>query len=148
MIRLTQSYPNLGPKKYKWVCDICLKSITKHQTFILCSGTKHWVHLKCSQITKDYNNLWYCTLCSTFNHRALINTTSPKNFLKVLQLNANGIHNKTDEIQLLMPLQLKIHKQMSLQYTESKLNQSHKTPNISHFISIRTDCTPNKEEAS
>ena len=64
---------------------------------------KHWVHLKCSQITtKDYNNSWYCTLHSTFKHRTQTNTTSSKNFLKVLQLNANGIHNKKDEIELLM----------------------------------------------
>ena len=27
-------HPNLGPKTHKWVCDICLKPITKHQTSI------------------------------------------------------------------------------------------------------------------
>ena len=36
------------------------------------------MHLKFSQITKDYNNLWYCTLHSTFNHRTQTNTISPK----------------------------------------------------------------------
>ena len=37
-------HPNSRPQTHKWVCDIC-------------HNTKHWVHLKCSQITtKDYNN--------------------------------------------------------------------------------------------
>ena len=34
-------HPNPGPQTRKWVCEICLKSITKHQTFILCNYTKH-----------------------------------------------------------------------------------------------------------
>ena len=38
----------------------------------------------------------------TFKHRTQTNSTSPKNFLKVLQLNANGICSKTDKIQLLI----------------------------------------------
>ena len=62
-------------------------------------------------------------------------TTSPKNFLKVLQLNANGICNKTDEIQLLIK-----NTQDVITIQETKLNQSHKIPNISHFTPIQTDC--------
>ena len=88
------------------------------------------MHLKCSQITtKDYNNSWYCTLHSTFNRRTQTNTTSPKNFLKVVQLNANGIRNKTDEIQLL----IKNTQADVIKIQEIKLNQSHKTPNIPQF---------------
>ena len=95
------------------------------------------MHLKCSQIrTKDYNNSWYCTIHSTFNHRTQTNTTSPKNFLKVLQLNANGIRNKTNKIQLLV----KITQADVITIQESKRNQSHKTPNISQFTPIITDC--------
>ena len=37
-----------------------------------------------------------------FNHRTQTNITSPKNFLKVMQLNANDICNKPDEIQVLI----------------------------------------------
>ena len=131
-------HPNPGQQTHKWVFNICLKSITKHQTSILCNYTKHWVHLKYSQITtKDYNNSWYCTLYSTFNHSTQMNTTSPKSFLKVLQFNANGICNKTDEIQLL----IKNTQADVITIQETKLNQSHKTPNISQFTPIRTDCT-------
>ena len=142
MIRLLllagKIHPNPGLQTNKWVCDICLKPITKHQTSILCNYTKHWVHLKCSQITtKDYNYSWYCTLHSTFNCKTQMNTTLPKNFLKVLQLNANGIHNKTDDIQLL----IKNTQASVITIQETKLNQSHKTPNIPHFTPIRTDCT-------
>ena len=66
-----------------------------------------------------------------------MNTTLPKNFLKVLQLNANEIRNKTDEIQ---PL-IKNTKADAIIIQETKLNQSPKTPNISQFTPIRTDCT-------
>ena len=98
------------PQTHKWVCDICLKPITKHQTFILYNYTKHWVHLKCFQITaKDYNSSRYFTLQSIFKYRTQTNTTSPKKFFKVLQLNANEICNKTDENNY----SFKIHKQMS-----------------------------------
>ena len=34
-------HPNPGPQTHKCVCDICLKPITKHQTSILYSYTKH-----------------------------------------------------------------------------------------------------------
>ena len=129
---------NFGPQTHKWVCDICLKPITKHQTFILCNYTKHWVHLKCSQITtKDYNNSCYCLFHSTFKHRTQKNATSPNNFFKVLQLNANGIHNKTDEIQQL----IKNTQADVITIQKTKLNQSHKTPNIPNFTPIRTDHT-------
>ena len=70
------------------------------------------------------------------------NTTSTKNFIKVLQLNANGICNKTDEIQL--PIRNTQADVITIQ--ETKLNQSHKTPNISHFTPIRTDCTHKQGE--
>ena len=90
------------------------------------------MHLKCSQIkTKDYNNSWYCTFHSTFNYKTQTNTTSPKNFIKILQLNANGIRIKIDEIQQADVITIQ----------ETKLNQSHKTPNISQFTAIRTDRT-------
>ena len=96
-------HPNPGPQTHKWVCDICLKPIIKHQASILCNYTKHWVHLKSSQIiTRDYNKPLYCTFHCTFNHKTQTNTTSPKNFVKVLQLNANNICNKTDELQLII----------------------------------------------
>ena len=39
---------------------------------------------------------------STVKHSTQMNTTSPKNLFKVLQLNANGIRNRTDELQLLI----------------------------------------------
>ena len=42
------------------------------------------------------------TIHSTFNHKTQMNTTSLKNFLEVLQLNANGIRNKIEEIKLLI----------------------------------------------
>ena len=42
------------------------------------------------------------TIHSTFNHKTQTNTTSPKNFLKILQLNTNKIRNKIDEIKLLI----------------------------------------------
>ena len=94
--------------------------------------------LKCFQITKkDYKHSWYCTLHITFNHRIQINTTSLKNFLKVLQLNVNGIRNKTDKIQLLIyDTQADV-----IIIQQIKLNQSHKTLNILHFTPIRTDRT-------
>ena len=76
-------HPNPEPQTYQLVCDICLKPMTKHQTSILCNYTKHWVHLKCSQITtKDDNNSWYCTLPSTFKHR--IQNTNKHNITKEL----------------------------------------------------------------
>ena len=142
MIRLlllgANIHPNPGPQTHKWVCDIRFKPIIKHQTSILCNYTKCWVHLKYFLITtKNYNNSWYCTLHSTFNHKTQTNTTSLKNFLKVLQLNANGICNKTDEIQLL----IKNTQADVITIQETKLNQSHKTPNISHFAPIKTDHT-------
>ena len=85
------------------------------------------MHSKCFQITtKDYKNSWCYTLHSTFNQRTQTNTTSPKNFLKVLQLNANGICNKTDEIQLTKNTQADV---ITIQETK-------------HFFTpIRTDCT-------
>ena len=86
--------------------------------------------------TKDYNS-WCCTLYSTFIYRTQTNTALRKNFLKILQLNANGICNKTDEIQLL----IKNTQANIITIQESKLNQSHKTPNIPHFTPIRTDQT-------
>ena len=56
-----------------------------------------------SNHTKDYNSSWCYNSCytlqSTFNCKIQANTTSPKNFIKALQLIAKGIHNKTDEIQ-------------------------------------------------
>ena len=87
--------------------------------------------------TKEYNNSWCCTLHSTFNHRTQMNTTSPKNFFEVLQLNANGICNKTYKIQLL----IKNTRADIIIMQETKLNQSYKTPNIYHFKPIRTDHT-------
>ena len=48
----------------------------------------------------------------------LTNISSPKNFLKVLQLNASNICHKTEEIQLLIE-----NKQMDvITMQESKLN--------------------------
>ena len=64
-----------------------------------------------------------------------VNATSPKNFFKFLQFNANGIRNKTDEIQLLI----------KNTQAETKLNQSHKIPNISHFTPIKTTRTHKQE---
>ena len=84
--------------------------------------------------TKDYNNSWCCTFHSNFKHRTQTNTTSPKNF-KVLQFNANDICNKTDEIQLL----IKNTQTDVITIQGTKLNESHKIPNIPHFTSIRTD---------
>ena len=59
----TGIYPKPGPQTHicvkTWTTntyDICLKLITKHQISILCNYKKHWMHLKCSQITKDYRN--------------------------------------------------------------------------------------------
>ena len=144
MIRLllleSNMHPNPGPQTHKWVCDICLKPITKHQTSILCNYTKHWMHLKFSQITtKVYNYSCYCTLHSTFNHRAQTNTASPKNFIRVLQPNANEICNKIDEIKLLIK-----NTEADIIIPETKLNQSHKThfslhtyPNRSHLQTRR-----------
>ena len=91
MIRLlllrVDIHPNSGPQTHKWVCGICLKLITKHQISILCNYTKHWVHLKCFQITtKDCINLCYCIFHSSFNHKTQMNTTSPKNSLKFSNL--------------------------------------------------------------
>ena len=80
---------------------------------------------------------WYCTLHSTFNHKTQTNIISPKNFLEILQLNANGIHNKTDEVQLL----IKNTRADIITIQETKLNQSHKTSNIPQFTPIRTDHT-------
>ena len=59
------------------------------------------------------------------------------NFLKVLQLNAKGFCNKTNEIQLLI-------KNTPADITtiqETKFIQSHKTPNTSQFTPIRTKFT-------
>ena len=72
-----------------------------------------------------------------------MNTASSKNLLKVLQLNANGIYNKKDKIQL----PIKNTQAAIITIQETKFNQSHKTPNVSHFTPIRTDRTQNKEEA-
>ena len=149
MIRLLppvgEIYSNPGPKTHKGVCDICLKPITKHQTSILCNYTKHWMHLNCSEITtKDYNNSWYCTLHSTFNNRAKTNTTSSKNFFKVLQLNANGIRNKTDEIQLL--IRNTAADVITIQKPKLNQSQKHQTFFISH-LSEQIALT-NKEKAS
>ena len=70
-----------------------------------------------------------------------MNTTSPKNFFKVLQFNANGIHNKTDEIQLLIKnIQADV-----IIIQETKLNQSYKAPNILQLTPIRTDRTHKHE---
>ena len=70
-----------------------------------------------------------------------MNTTSPKNFFKVLQFNANGIHNKTDEIQLLIKnIQADV-----IIIQETKLNQSYKAPNILQLTPIRTDRTHKQE---
>ena len=136
---------NPGPQTHIWVSDICLKPITKHQTSVLCNYIHKAFNLKCSKITaKDYNNSWYCTLHSTFKNRTQTNTTLPKNFLKVLQLNANGICNKTDEIQLL----IKNTQADVITMQKTKLNQSHKTPNIPQFTLLEQTALANKEEAS
>ena len=66
-------HPNPGPQTHPniwvcdiWVCDICHKPITKRQVSVLCNYTKHWVHLKCTQITaKDHNKSWCCMLHNT-----------------------------------------------------------------------------------
>ena len=70
-----------------------------------------------------------------------MNTTSPKNFLKVLQLNANGICNKADEIQLLIK---NTHVDV-ITIQETKLNQSQKIPSLPHFTPTRTDHTHKQE---
>ena len=95
------------------------------------------MHLKCFQITKKDNNSWHCTLYSTFNHRIQTNTTSPKNRLKVLPLNANGIRTKTDKIQLF----IKNTQAYVITIQETNVNQYYQAPNISHFAPIRTDPT-------
>ena len=129
-------HPNPGPQTHKCVCNISLKRITKHQTSILCNYIKHWVHLKCFKITtKDYNNSWCCTFYSTFTHRAQTNTTSPKNFLKVLQLNANYIRNKTDKIQLI----IKNTRAEVITIQESKFQSISQNTKLSDFTPIRTD---------
>ena len=140
----TGIHPKPGPQTHICVCDICLKLITKHQISILCKYKKHWMHLKRFQnYNKRLPQLKGYTLHSTFNHRTQTNITSPKSFLKVLQLNANGICNKTDKIQLL----IKNTQADVITIQESKLNQSHKTPNLSYFTPIRTDCTNKHEES-
>ena len=70
-----------------------------------------------------------------------MSTTLQKNFFKVLQLNANSIHNKTDEIQLL----IKNTQVDVITIQETKLNQPHKTRNILHFTLNRTDFTYRQE---
>ena len=74
-------------------------------------------------------------------HTQNTNTTTPKKFFKVLQLNANGIRNKTDEIQLL----IKNTPPDVITIKETKLNQSHNIPNIPQFTPIRTDRTHKQE---
>ena len=44
-------HPNLGPQTHKWVCDICLKLITKHETSILYNYTN--LGFKFSRITTN-----------------------------------------------------------------------------------------------
>ena len=61
--------------------------------------------------------------------------THHKKTFKVLQLNANGICNKTDEIQQL----IKNTQADVITIQETKLNQSHKTPNIPQLTP--RDCT-------
>ena len=66
-----------------------------------------------------------------------MNQTPTKYFLKVLQLKANGICNKREKIQLL----IENTKVDIITIKVSKLNQSHKMPNISHFTPLRTNHT-------
>ena len=100
---------------------------------IFCSFIHYLRKYHILKLPKDFVS----TLYSTFNHKTQMNTTSLKNYFKVLQLNANGIRNKTDKIQLL----IKNTQADIITIQETKLNQFHKTPNIPHFIPIRTNCT-------
>ena len=69
-----------------------------------------------------------------------MNTTSPKNFLKVVQLDANKICNKTDEIQLLIK-----NTQANVNNTRDKTQSIPRRLNIPQFTPIRTDCTHKQE---
>ena len=84
--------------------------------------------------SKGLQQLMVLPLYRIFNHRTQMNTTSLKNFLKVLQFNANGIRNKTDEIQLF----IKNTQADVIIIQEAKPNHSHKTTNVPQFTSIRT----------
>ena len=96
---------------------------------------------KSQQRTTTIYDAAHFTALLTIKHNQLHKQTqhhhSPKKIFEVLQLNANGISNKTDEIQLLIEnTQVDI-----ITIQQSKLNQSHKRPYLLHFALIKTDCT-------
>ena len=132
-------HPNPGPQTHKWVCDICLKLIIKHLFYELYKTLGAFKRLPnnnkgLQQLTHDIVHF-----TALFNRRTQTNTNP---LFKVLQLNSNGIHNKTNETQLL----IKSTQADVTTIQETKLNKSYKTPKIPHFTPIRTNRYTRREE--
>ena len=153
---------NPGPQTY--TCSTCNNNITKTQTSIRCNhATTHWIHLKCSNITRtQYNSKWICQehLPNLTHHNQHKRNTKPSltppipqnngakapstcskqktptnQTLTFIQININGIRKKLTELKHFTTK----HKADILCIQETKLNKNHKTPEITNYTPIRTD---------
>jgi hypothetical protein len=139
-------------------CNLCNKIITKRQSFTKCFNNKpHLVHRKCANTTsQNYKRtpFWICSQHASIKSKPKHNrqttnnqfklstntTTEDKNLLKIVQININGISNKSHELNDFV----KTHDVDILLVQETKLNPDSKTPLIQNFSAIRKDRTSNK----
>lgn len=97
--------PNPGPNKI-WICSVCNKRINRNSASVKCNKCGEWCHLRvCSSLktSRQWSSQYIASCC-------LSNPSSQKvpssdcsydeelSFLKILQLNCNGLTSKFEEI--------------------------------------------------
>lgn len=128
---------NPGPTTY--TCHICHKQITRIHASIQCNTCTRWIHQKCSDLQnlQDYTNTWTCKTCPTQSTTTKIKVDS-KHSLNILQLNINGIQNKTTELQHILT-EHNIHIAL---IQETNLNSNKPSPMFHDYTTLRQNTTP------
>ena len=90
---------NPGPR---YPCIFCDQNCNHGS--LQCSGCKLWAHLRCAEIThREATRIWWkCFSCVSRGPEIPPNRYRGSRGLRVLQLNINGLRNKTSELSCIL----------------------------------------------
>ena len=123
---------NPGPR---YPCIFCDQNCNHGS--LQCSGCKLWAHLRCADIThREATRVWWkCFSCVSRGPEIPPNRYRGSRGLRVLQLNINGLRNKTSELScILAEYQIDV-----AMIQETKLDQSTRDPSIPGYSMVRKD---------
>ena len=129
---------NPGPR---YPCIFCDQNCNHGS--LQCSGCKLWAHLRCAEIThREATRIWWkCFSCVSRGPEIPLNRYRGSRGLRVLQLNINGLRNKTSELScILAEYQIDV-----ALIQETKLDQITRDPSIPGYSMVRKDRDSNEE---